>query len=194
MQPPAPEPKGAPAPKAGDEKTRPPGKEPPSGEEPDPARKPPDQPAPTPKPSSEKAAVPSEADQQSARKLILEVYQQEYKAATAPAEQLALAKKLLGKVQQGENGLADRFVLLTVARELAEQARDWETAKQVIDEMDAGFSINAATMKTEVLEGFVKAARAPADHASIVEAALLLVDEATAKDDLRLAAPLLNLP
>jgi hypothetical protein len=174
---------------AADEKTPPPGQQPPLGGEPGPGEKTPLQPAPT----SLKSPVPSDADQQKARKLILDVYQQEYKDATAPAEQLALAKKLLGKAQLGDNAPAERFVLLMIARELAEQARDWETTAQLIDELAAGFTVDAASMKTEVLEGFAKLARQPPDHAAIAEAALLLVDEAVAKDDLALAGRILKL-
>ena len=145
------------------------------------------------KPTVGKVAVPSEAEQQKARKLVLEVFQKQYDRATTPEEQAALARKLLDKVQQEETDPPGRFVLLIMARELAERARHWGTAVEAIDELNAGFRIDAVEMKTQVLEGFAKLARTSPEHAAIAEAALPLVDEAAAQANVVLAGRLAKL-
>jgi hypothetical protein len=188
------EPTPVPGPKvAADEKMPPSGKEPLAGGTSLPGQ---ESPLPSPPPSEpklEKAAVPAEAEQEKARKLVLEVYQKQYDRAATPEDQIALARKLLDKVQQEEIDPPGRFILLVMARELAERARHWGTAVEAIDELNAGFRIDAAEMKTEVLEGFAKLARTLPEHALIAEAALPLVDEAAAQANVALAGRIAKL-
>ena len=184
--PPGPEAKSPP-----DEKTPPGPKVPPVG--PGPFGKKPAIPPPRPKPALERVPVPPDAEQEKARRLVLEVHQKELDAATAPEDKLALARKFLDRVQQEENGAPERFVLLQMARDLAEQGRDWETAAEAINELDAGFQIEAVQMKAEVLEGFSKLTRTLPEHTAIAEAALPLIEEAAAKEDYALAGRLAKL-
>ena len=183
----------------------PPGPTPPVGKEPPPRMQPPPgevfpagrEPsalaAGKPTAPAEKAPVPSAAEQEKARKLVLEVYQKECDLATEPEAQSALAKKLLASVQGGENGPAERFVLLEMARDLAERGRDWPTAAEAIDELAAGFRVDPVGMKAQVLEAFAKVARMPADHGAIAEAALPLVKDAANQEDFPLAGRLVKL-
>jgi len=175
------------------------GKEPPKPDEPPPGevwrvgKEPAGPPSRQPNVPVEKAPVPSEAEQEKARKLVLEVYQKQYDRATDPEDQLALARKLLAGVQEGENEPAERFVLLVMARELAERGRNWPAAAEAIDELAAGFRVDAVGMKAQVLEDFAKVARMPPDHGAIAEAALPLVEEAAAQEDFALAGRLAKL-
>lgn len=169
------------------------GKEPPPGEVFSAGKEPSGPAMRKPNPPAEKSPVPSDAEQEKARKLVLEVYGKEYDRATAPEDQSALSKKLLAGVQQGASGPAVRFVLLTMARELAQRGRDWPTAAEAIDQLAAEFQVDAVGMKAQVLEGFAKLARMPPDHAAVAEAALRLVEEATPQEDFALAGRLAKL-
>ncbi len=160
---------------------RPAGTKPPPGKTPSPPKRPQMEPEPT------KAALPTEAELEKARKMILEVYQKEYDQAATPEDREALARKLLAVAQQKEKDAAGRFALLTMARDLAEQARDGETALEAIDELAAAFPIDAVEMKTQLLERFAKVARLPAEHALIAEAAQPLADEAALGENFALA-------
>ncbi|MGQ9574928.1 MAG: hypothetical protein ACUVUC_06385 [Thermoguttaceae bacterium] len=148
---------------------------------------------PTIRPPPQKQPIPSKAEQDQARALILEVYQQDYDRAATPEDQQALARKLLSAAQQDGNEPPQRFVLLMLAKELAERARDGPTTFEAIDELDAGFQVDAVGMKAEVLEQGASAARSPPDHAAIVEAALPLIEQAAAQEDLALAARIARL-
>ena len=102
-------------------------------------------------------------------------------------EKQALAGKLLGKANGSNDDPASQFVLFRLARDIAAQASDGQTAFQAIDAMAQVFQVDATDMKTAVLTRFASVARKPQQHKSISEEALKLVDQALSQDSFTVA-------
>ena len=134
-----------------------------------------------------KNPVPAESAQAEASKLFKEVYGHEYSTAKTAAEKQALAKKLLSKANESKDDPASQFVLLRLARDIATQAADGQTAFLAIDETAAAFQIDANEIKLAVLTKFAFAAQMPIQHESIAEEALKLVDKAIFQDNFKVA-------
>jgi len=82
--------------------------------------------------AQELAPVPSDAAQQAAVRLIEEVYGKEHAHAKTSTAKTALANKLLKEAAESED-LTNRYVLLRVARDMATQAGDAETAVRAVE-------------------------------------------------------------
>ena len=63
--------------------------------------------------------IPDEVDQRRVRKLVGEIFAEEYKQAKTPAQKLALSAKLFKAGVETNSDAAGRFVLLQVARQTA---------------------------------------------------------------------------
>ena len=129
-----------------------------------------------------KAPVPDANAQAEATKLIKEVYGDQWAAAKTPAKKQALAKTLVQKGKETEKDEAGRFVLFRLARDIAAQASDSETAFQAIDEMNQSFVIDPVEMKATVLTKLVEAAKTTEQHKSLAEKAIALLDDAVSND------------
>jgi hypothetical protein len=136
---------------------------------------------------AEKSPAPDAVTQAEAMKLIKEVYGDEYTKAKTSAEKQALAKKLLGKANENKDNPASQFVLLTLARDIAVQAEDRQTAFQSIGAMAEAFQVNGIEMKAASLSKLATAAQMASQHKSIATVALNLVDQAVAKDNFAVA-------
>ena len=143
--------------------------------------------------AANKTPIPAEAAQAQATKLIKEVYGEEWNKAKTAAEKQALAKKLLGKANESKDDPASQFVLLRLARDIATQATDGQTAFQAIDAMAETFQVNSLEMKTAVLTKCAVFLRTPEQHNSASEEALKLVDQAVTQDKLTVANQLADL-
>ena len=105
-------------------------------------------------------------------------------------EKQALAKKLIGRANGAKDDPASRFVTLRLAKDIATQANDGQTAFLAIDAMAETFHVDANAMKMAVLAKFAAAAQKPAQHKSIAEQALKLVDQAVSQDHFMIASQL----
>ncbi len=131
--------------------------------------------------------VPDNVAQAKATQLVKEVYGDEYSKAKTSAEKQALAKRLLEKGTETEDNPANRFVLLRLARDIATQAGDGLTAFATIDAMAETFQIDVLAMKAGVLTKFASIAQNPAQHKSVSEEALKLVNQAISQDNFAVA-------
>lgn len=139
-----------------------------------------------------KSPLPTNADQQKAIALIKEVYGEEYASAKTDSQKHAFAKKLLGTAGESQD-TTNRYVLLRVSLAVATTCGDGQMAFQAIDELDRIFQVDAVKMKVSVLSSLSKKARFPADHKSIAEQALALVDQGIAHDNFKLAGDLIEM-
>ena len=139
------------------------------------------------------APVPEEAAQAEAMKLLKELYGGELAAAKTVDQKTALAKKLLEKAAGTQDDLPGKYVLLKAAKGVAMQAIDAETAFETIDKMAESFDVNPLEMKTGVLSSLTARAHLPAEHASLAQLTLGLVDQAMSSDNFDGAVKLANL-
>ncbi len=128
--------------------------------------------------------------------LMRELYKEDFaKAAKDPAAVARLAATLLQDGKDTNDSPAGRFVLLGTARDLAAQAGDGPTALQAIDELAASFDLDAAAvfqMKTGALYTASKAVATPEAYHTVLDAALVLLEDALALDNYDAAAELVK--
>jgi hypothetical protein len=134
----------------------------------------------------EKLPAPTEEALQAPLALIKELYGEEHASAKTNEQVQTLAKKLVS-VASGVDDPVKRFALLRVARDIASQACDGQTAFQIIEELDEKYQIDAIRMKASVLYSLSKKARLSADRKSISQQALALADQAIIRDEFELA-------
>jgi len=130
----------------------------------------------------DKAALPSEADQAQALKLIRDVFKAEL-SKSAPADKKALAKKMLEQGRETKDDAATQYVLFRESRELSNQAGDLAAALDAIDEIAKRFAVDPVPMRTAALAASSKAAKTPEEFASAANAAIRIADGAAARDD-----------
>ena len=103
--------------------------------------------------------VPDAAAQAEAMKLVKEVYGDAYAHAKTNDQKQALAKKLLEKAGRADSEPTGEYVLLRLARDIATQAADVETAFAAVDAMARSFKIDPVEVKAGVLTAVSKKAR-----------------------------------
>jgi hypothetical protein len=103
------------------------------------------------------------------------------------SEKQALAKKLIGEVNETKDNPASEFILLLLTKDIATQAGDGQAAFRAIDTLAEKFHADANIMKMTVLAKFASAAQNPAQHRSVAEQALKLADQAMGQDHLMVA-------
>ncbi len=132
--------------------------------------------------AQELALVPSDAAQQQAVKLIEEVYGEEHAQAKTSAAKTALANKLLKEAAESTD-LTNRYVVLRVARDIATQAGDAETAMRAVEEIGKNFQVDVFQLKGRALSQAKQSASLTKQRKALAEQALALIDEAVARDD-----------
>jgi hypothetical protein len=153
---------------------------------PKPDAPPPPVPPPAPVP---KAPEPDAAAQKAAEAQIRDIFKAEY-ARHAPADQQALAAKLLQQAVETKDDPVGRFVLLREARDLAAQAGDAATALAAVDRMAAAYAVDALPLKTAALAVAGRILRTPEAATQVAQAYLALAGEAEDADQYEAAAAL----
>ncbi len=142
-----------------------------------------------------KTKVPPPADLKKALALIREVYKEEYaKAQKDPLARTALARTLLAEGRDTTDYPAGRHVLYQEARQLAAEGGDIPTAFQAVEELAQAFALSPEevfSLKANALFAATKVNIAAESYQSVVDSALLLLDEAVAVDDYEAAEGLL---
>lgn len=128
--------------------------------------------------------VPSDAAVKETMKLVQDVYKSDIQKAKTPTQKKALAKKLMVDGVETKDDPMGRFVLFQMARDLAAESGDIETAIEVIDQIDKGYKIEALEMKATVV------IEAKTTRQSMVDLGLELIDQAVSQDKYDLATKL----
>jgi hypothetical protein len=110
-----------------------------------------------------------------------------WQAFPLDSEKQALAKLLIERAIGIKDDPSSQFVMLRLAMDIAMQASDGQTAFRAIDAMAEKFRVDADTMKMAALTRFADAARNPAQHKSVAEHALKLVDQAVSQNHIMVA-------
>ncbi len=145
--------------------------------------------------SGQKAPIPTQKAQAKADALVRELFADDLaQAGKDQSARLRLAVTLLQEGKDTTDDTAGRFILYQYALKLAAQAGNAPTALQTIDEIDAQYGMPAAEvfrMKTQALTAAGAAASAADAYQTIVDGALVLLDDALAADDFPAARQLL---
>jgi hypothetical protein len=146
-------------------------------------------------PAKKRLPVPDKKSQEAASALIGELYRDELvKALKDDDARLKLAQTLLFEARDTNDNPAGKYVLLHEAAQLAARSCDAGTALQALEELASGFDVDAAQHLRKKLEVLDIASKVPktskeAQH-GVVDAAVVLLEEAVAADDYETAAAL----
>ncbi len=133
--------------------------------------------------------VPSPETQMETMKLVKQLYGGELGAARTVDQKRGLAEKLLRTARETESDPTARYVLLKTARDVAVIAGDSELALRAVRAMGATYQIDLFTMQVNVLLRAANAAT-PRYGPITADGALVLIKQAEAKDDYKLAKQL----
>src|SRR5687768_2204182 len=94
----------------------------------------------------DRQAVPDAAAVKAAEKQVRDLFKDDY-ARKAPSDVQALGRKLLTQAGDGTIEAPARYVMLRDAKDFAEKTGDVETAVKAIDDLAAGFDVDAIALK-----------------------------------------------
>jgi hypothetical protein len=147
-------------------------------------------------PGGKRTAVPDQAAQKKVEGLIRELFQEEYAKAQKDSQARArLAATLLQEGKDTADNIPGRYVLFREARELAASAGDAPTALQAIEELAAEFTVPASELlqlRVKALTLAAKATATPDAYQTVVDASLVLLEDALEADDFETASTLVS--
>lgn len=146
---------------------------------------------PKPRPPVEQVAVPSAEACRKAASVVRSALGKRISAAKTPDEKIALAEEMLGAARE-DTDPAHRYAMLSEARLLAVGSGDLKTVLRILDEMLAGFKIDAVEARRSVLTAVAENASGQSQWKPIGELAAELFAEAIVADDLAVAEKLLG--
>jgi hypothetical protein len=109
---------------------------------------------------------------------VREVYKAELAAARTPPLQIALARRLLNSAAEEKTNTPTRYSLLLVARDIAIEAGDVDTAAEAVDCIAESFTVDALKLKLELANSLERTARAPHAKADLVRLYKTLIVQA----------------
>jgi len=134
-----------------------------------------------------RAPVPQGAALEASQKAAADLYGDRFRSAKTLADKTAVAADMIEAALQLQDGSADQYVLLTIAREIAAGAGDAATALRAAEKQAERFDVSAAKLKAETLLTAAREAATTAQHKAVAETALLVVGNLTDADEIELA-------
>ena len=101
--------------------------------------------------AQQKAPVPDGAALEASQKAAGELFGGRFRSAKTVAEKTALAAEMIDAALRLEDGSADQYVLLKIAREIASGAGDAASALQAAEKQAERFDVPAAKLQAETL-------------------------------------------
>jgi hypothetical protein len=132
---------------------------------------------------SAKSPIPSASAQQEARRTVLEIHDGEYRQAKSTAQKTDLAKKMLAEGRETKDDAAGRYMLFSIASDIAVGLADATLAVSAIDEIDRFYNADVPAMKADVFAAIAKSAVSTTQNLGLAEAALSAVEGAVAAGD-----------
>lgn len=134
----------------------------------------------------QKAPIPDAQALEAAQKAAGELFGVRFRSAKTAADKSAVAAEMIEAALKLQDGTADQFVLLKIAREIAAGAGDAATALQAAEQQAKRFDVPAAKLKAETLLAAAHEAKATAQHKAVAEAALQVVKDWTDASEVEL--------
>jgi hypothetical protein len=134
-----------------------------------------------------RSPVPDDDAQMKGLMIIKEVYGDEYESARTAEQKRALARKLFAKAVESGNDATTKYLLLRLAKDVAIQAVDGQTALAAVEKMTDVFQVDGLEMKCEVLTLLAKKVRLVLDRKAVARLSLACVDTAVAAERFDLA-------
>jgi hypothetical protein len=132
--------------------------------------------------AQERQPIPDDAAQKAAFDLIAEVYKADFDAAKTPVQKFELATRLMQVGIATNVDIAGQFVLLRIARDIAAENGDLDTALDAIDQFDSRFECDRYSLQLDAASTAAKATKTPADHAALAATLVSVIDDAINSD------------
>lgn len=132
--------------------------------------------------------VPSEATVKETTKLVQDIYKSEIKKANTSALKQALAKKLLADGIDTKDDPTGQYVLFQMARNLAANYGDVETAFEAIDQTAKIYKIDPLEEQAKVVIKIAGKTLSPDGRMAVVKLGLVTISQAVAQDKHALAS------
>jgi hypothetical protein len=106
-----------------------------------------------------RAPIPTATEQQAGKRILAELYRDEYARARMAEQKRALAKKLFAKAQEIRDDLVGQYLLLKLSLDLSANVGDVEQTLSALEVLSSTFQINGTFDKLTTLEALSKALR-----------------------------------
>jgi len=120
-------------------------------------------------PRGAREPVPPPEKQKEAERVVRDVYREQF-AKTSAQDQADLARKLLDQAIATRDDLASRYVLFTLAQDLAARCNDLATALRAAEQQGESFVVDAGKLKSKVLSQAERTARTKEHFQALAEA------------------------
>ncbi len=125
-----------------------------------------------------KLKIPDESSEIVAQRKIRQLFERDFRYASRSEAKTALAKKLLELGKQTDLDPSERYVSLTLAKELADTAADDQLAEESVTELDRWFDVDVFALKLATLRRQFGLARQPEVYSKLAEKALQAAQDA----------------
>jgi len=140
-----------------------------------------------------KLAVPAPESREKAKKLVLELFANDYTAAKSQGEKAALANKLLAATASAGDDAVGRFMLIEQARQAAIEAGDANVAMSAVDELTAAFTVDSVALTLNTFQQLAPQTKTPGAFKGFAERALGGSEAAVSAEKFPAAATLVDL-
>jgi|GEM_PF-2533196 len=140
--------------------------------------------------AQDKLPIPETAAQEQAAALINELFKADFEAAKTTEQKRALAQSILQIAKDSKDDPAGRYMLFSVARDIAAGAGDAETALAAIEAAAKLYEVNAIAIKTDALAAVVKSLKSQKGHQDLAPTLQAVFDETILHDRFDLAKTL----
>ncbi len=135
----------------------------------------------------QKTPVPNATALETSQQAARDLFGDRFRSAKTVTAKTAVAAEMIEAALKLQDGSADQYVLLTIAREIATGAGDAATALQAAEKQAERFEVPAAKLKAETLLTAAREATMAPQHKAVAEAALPVVGDLTDADEIELA-------
>jgi len=135
----------------------------------------------------QKGPAPQGAALEASQKAAADLYGDRFRSAKTATDKTSVAADMTDAALQLQDGSADQYVLLKIARQIAAGAGDAAAALRAAEKQAERFDVSAAKLKAETLLTAAREAATTAQHKAVAEAALQLVDNLADEDEIELA-------
>jgi hypothetical protein len=134
-----------------------------------------------------RALVPDAQAQEASRQAASELFRARFQRAKTSADKTALAREMIDAALKVENGSADQFALLEIARDIATGAGDVAVVLQAVEVLTKRFDLPSGKVTAEALLAAAVKASASSQHKALAEAAPRTVTAAAEANEYDLA-------
>ncbi len=131
--------------------------------------------------------IPDALAQRTGKKILAELYKDEYDRARTPQQKHELVAKLLAKSEEIQADAVGYYLILNLAQEIAQSTGDVPSTLQAIDGITTHYQVDGVALQSKAIETLAKSLSSEAAAKSLLAECVKVINEALAKDEFELA-------